>query len=107
MVEGNDHLASECLGHEVHQRKDGSRHLTAQDIEDKVKTHYIKLQRRRNNHYMKKQSSTAPFYKLGGLKLELERPAKKSNILTAVHRKLGEYCSSLDTRSTASGGMRL
>lgn len=31
MVEGNDRLASECLGHEVHQKKDASRHLTAPD----------------------------------------------------------------------------
>jgi hypothetical protein len=29
------------------------------------------------------------------------------NILTAVHRRLGEYWSSLETRSTASGGILL
>ena len=103
MVEGNDHLASECLGHEVHQRKDGSRYLTAQD---KVKNTLYKASKAEKQS-LHEQYSTAPFYKLGGLKLELERPAKKSNILTAVHRKLGEYCSSLDTKSTASGGMRL
>lgn len=28
-------------------------------------------------------------------------------VLTAVDRRLGEYCSSRDTRSTASGGIRL
>lgn len=27
--------------------------------------------------------------------------------LTAVHRRFGEYCNSLETRSTASGGIRL
>lgn len=32
---------------------------------------------------------------------------QKINVLTAVHRRLGEYCSSLETKSTASGGMRL
>jgi hypothetical protein len=31
----------------------------------------------------------------------------KQNILTAVHRRLGEYWSSLETRSTASGGILL
>lgn len=31
----------------------------------------------------------------------------KFGILTAAQRKLGEYWSSLETRSTASGGMRL
>lgn len=31
----------------------------------------------------------------------------ETNILTAVHRRLGEYCSNLETKSTASGGMRL
>jgi len=28
-------------------------------------------------------------------------------VLTAVQRRFGEYWSNLDTRSTASGGMRL
>lgn len=32
---------------------------------------------------------------------------KANNFLTAVQRRLGEYWSSLDTRSTASGGIRL
>lgn len=32
---------------------------------------------------------------------------KGKGTLTAVHRRLGEYCRSLETRSTASGGMRL
>lgn len=32
---------------------------------------------------------------------------KIKHALTAVHRKFGEYCSILDTRSTASGGVRL
>lgn len=41
---------------------------------------------------------------------QLERKQIKlgvAAILTAVQRKLGEYWSSLETRSTASGGIRL
>lgn len=39
--------------------------------------------------------------------LELGSSWYKDRILTAVHLRLGEYWRSLDTRSTASGGMRL
>lgn len=77
-------------------------------LEDNKKQYWItrltlncQIQKNVQNHYMTEGSTIFISFKV-----KTKRSARR-RILTAWHRRFGEYCNSLDTKSTASGGMRL